>query len=107
MKKYKLDKFTGGWVAGDFDPAIIKTKDFEFMARYYTKGQTETGHLHKIADEISIFIYGKCVMDGEIFEKGDVLYIKAGESFQDFECLEDAATAVIKTPSVIGDKYPI
>ena len=77
------------------------------MVRYYTKGDKESGHIHKIADEISIFIYGKCVMDGVIFEKGDVLHLKAGESFNAFECLEDAATSVIKTPSAIGDKYPV
>jgi redox-sensitive bicupin YhaK (pirin superfamily) len=107
MKKYKLSDYKGGWVVGDFEPSIIRTKEFEFMARYYKKGQTESGHLHKIADEITIFISGKCQMDDEIFEAGDVMLMKAGEGFKHFECIEDATTAVIKTPSVIGDKYPI
>ena len=29
MKKYKLSEFKDGWIVGNFEPSILKTKDFE------------------------------------------------------------------------------
>jgi quercetin dioxygenase-like cupin family protein len=104
MKKYKLDSFVRGWIVGDFDPSIIRTKDFEFMVHYYKKGEKEAKHKHKIADEITVVVYGKFIMNNEELSTGDVVHLVPG-SASDFECLQDGATAVIKTPSVMGDKY--
>lgn len=104
MKKYNLNNFTRGWVVGDFDPSIIRTKNFEFMVRTYNQGDKELPHLHKIADEITVVVSGKFKMNNEILETGDILHISPGEQ-TDFECLEGGSTAVIKSPSIIGDKY--
>lgn len=104
MKKYRLENFTRGWVVGDFEPNIIRSKDFEVMVRYYKAGDTEAKHVHKIADEITIIVSGKFTMNGEILEAGDIVHLLPGEP-TDFACLEDGANAVIKTPSVMGDKY--
>jgi quercetin dioxygenase-like cupin family protein len=104
MKLYKLKDFTKGWIVGDFDPAIIKTKDFEFMVRDYKKGDKEARHVHKKADEISVVVSGKFKMNGKLLEKGDIVHLEPGVD-ADFECLEDGSNAVIKTPSVKGDKY--
>jgi quercetin dioxygenase-like cupin family protein len=105
MKLHNLEKdFIRGWVVGDFDLSIIRTKDFEFMVRDYKKGENEPKHVHKIADEITVIVSGKVKMNNIIYSKGDVIHLSPGDA-TDFECLEDATTAVIKTPSVIGDKY--
>ena len=104
MKKYNLDKFVRGWIVGDFEPSIFRTKDFEFMVRYYKKGDSEEEHVHKIADEITVVVSGRFRMSGEILSKGDIIHLEPGDSVE-FECLEDGATAVVKRPSVIGDKY--
>jgi quercetin dioxygenase-like cupin family protein len=104
MKKYRLENFTRGWLVGDFSPSLIQTKDFEFMVRHYTKGETEDIHVHKKADEITVVVSGHFKMNGEELKSGDVVHLQPGES-AGFECLEDGATAVVKTPSVIGDKY--
>jgi hypothetical protein len=106
MEIFKLKKFTRGWVAGDFEPAILKTKDFEFAVQYYKKGEAELPHVHKIADEISVVVYGRFRMNGQILKPGDAVWLRPGDP-ADFACLEDGATAVIKRPSVIGDKYDI
>ena len=106
MKIHKLKNFTKGWVVGDFEPSIIQTKDFEFMVRYYTKGENETKHVHKIADEITAIVSGRFTMNGQEVSMGDVVQLKPGEP-TDFHCLEDGAIAVIKTPSITGDKYII
>lgn len=106
MKKYKLENFTRGWVVGDFEPNIIRSKDFEVMVRYYKKGDKEAKHVHKLADEITIIVSGKFVMNGDLLEAGDIVHLFAGDP-TDFECLEDGSNTVIKTPSVMGDKYLI
>jgi quercetin dioxygenase-like cupin family protein len=104
MKKHRLENFHRGWLVGDFEPSIIRIKDFEFMVRHYTQGETEARHVHKCADEITVVVSGQFKMNGELLSSGDIVHLNPGDS-ADFECLEDGATAVIKTPSVIGDKY--
>jgi quercetin dioxygenase-like cupin family protein len=104
MKKYRLENFTRGWVVGDFEPNIIRTKDFEVMVRHYKKGDTEAKHVHKIADEITIIVSGTFKMNGDTLVAGDIVHLSPGDQ-TDFECLEDGANTVIKTPSVMGDKY--
>jgi quercetin dioxygenase-like cupin family protein len=106
MTKYELEKFTRGWVVGDFSPSIIQSKDFEFMVHYYKSGDTEKCHVHKIADEITVIVTGHFKMNDTELRAGDVVHLKPGEP-SDFECISDGATAVVKTPSVTNDKYLI
>ena len=106
MNKYKLDQFTRGWLVGDFKPSIINTNDFEFMVRFYKKGETEQKHVHKKADEITVIVSGTFLMNNDTFKKGDIIHLLPGDA-TDFKCLEDGATAVVKTPSIIGDKFII
>jgi len=104
MKKYNIKDYTRSWIVGDFDPAVLHTKNFEFMVRDYVKGEKEAKHVHKVADEITVITSGVFKMNGEIVKKGDVIHLEPGVP-TDFECLEDGGTAVVKTPSVKGDKY--
>jgi quercetin dioxygenase-like cupin family protein len=104
MHKHKLESFTRGWIVGDFEPSIIKTKDFEFMVRNYEAGESELRHTHKQADEITIVVFGRFIMNDQELLAGDIVHILPGED-TDFQCLEPGATAVVKTPSIIGDKY--
>ena len=104
MKVQKLSDFKMGWIVGDFEPSLIRTKDFEFLVRYYKTGNKDPKHLHKIADEITVIISGKIKWNDKEFSAGDVIHLPPGTP-SDFECIEDCAIAVIKTPSVVGDKY--
>jgi uncharacterized cupin superfamily protein len=106
MKKYKLENFTRGWLVGDFEPSIIRTKDFEVMVRAYHSGDKESKHLHKVADEITVIVSGVFLMNGERLSTGDIIHLSPGDP-TDFECLEDGSTTVIKTPSMQGDKFII
>ena len=49
---------------------------------------------------------GKFKMNGTILIAGDIVHLAPNDP-ADFECMENGATSVIKTPSVIGDKYII
>lgn len=105
LKLFNLNDFKGGWVAGDFSPTIIKTNKFEVSVKSYMKGDYQEEHFHKKAEEVSIIIKGSARMNGKIYKKDDIVLIEKGES-TDFMPLEDETiTCVIKSPSVVGDKY--
>lgn len=104
MKKFSLSEFKLGWFCGDFYPSIFKTKNFEIAIKHYEKGQNESSHFHRIADEITVIINGSAKMNGVIYKSGDIILIEKTES-TDFIPLENTITCVVKVPSVIGDKY--
>lgn len=104
MQDYNLKDFIGGWVVGDFEPAILQTKDFEVAVKRYRAGDRDLRHLHKEADEITIVVSGTVIMNGKHYIANEVVLIKRGEAVE-FSASSDAVTCVIKTPSVKGDKY--
>jgi len=104
MRIFKLSDYTRGWIIGDFDPAIIKTKDFEVKVVTYPPGFIDKDHVHNMMDEISIIASGSCRVQDHVFSKGDIYWIERGE-WVDFEALEECTLTVVKLPSVKGDKY--
>jgi dTDP-glucose pyrophosphorylase len=104
MKKNHLNNFTKGWVVGDFEPALLKNKEVEFGIHKYRLGDKEAAHRHNIAKEYTIIGQGFFRMNEEFLKEGDIVLVEPGETV-DFECLADGFTVIIKTPSVVGDKY--
>lgn len=104
MNKFALSTFAKGWFVGNFDPSIINTEAFECAVKYYKKGDVEKRHLHKLATEITVIVRGKFKMNESLFIEGDIVKVEKNEAV-DFECLEDGITVVIKTPSVMDDKF--
>ena len=104
MNKHSVQDFVRGWIVGDFEPSLIKSKDLEVAIQYYKAGDNELKHVHKIAREITVIAYGRVTMLGAEYVKGDIVDIPPGAP-TDFVALEDSATVVIKTPSAPSDKY--
>jgi mannose-6-phosphate isomerase-like protein (cupin superfamily) len=104
MKIHNIENFTKGWFVGDFDPSILKTKDFEVAIKEYKAGDYEKMHVHKIATEYTIIVSGTVSMNNILYKKGSIIEIEPGE-YTDFESLTDSITVVVKTPCVKGDKY--
>lgn len=104
MEKHNLNEMVGGWFIGDFEPSVINTSDFEVSVKRYLAGQSEERHLHKVATEVTTVISGEIEMNKVKFSAGDIVTIHPGES-TDFLSLTDSTTVVVKTPSVLGDKY--
>lgn len=102
--KSNLNKLKLGWFVGNFEPSLYKTNDVEIAVKSYSKGDYEEVHYHKIATEITVIVSGKVKMNGEIYEKGDVLVIPPNHA-TDFEALEDTTTTVAKLPGANNDKY--
>ena len=104
IENFKLDEFTRGWLVGDFEPSLLKTKDIEVAVQLYKAGQKGDMHLHKIATEITVIAHGTVNMGGKIFTQGDILVVPKGVP-TDFLSITDSVTVVIKYPSVANDKY--
>lgn len=101
-----ISEFFRGWLVGDFEPSIIRTKELEVGVLTHPKGEEWPRHVHKEADEYNYIIKGKMKVNGVELNTGDVFLIEKGEPAKPI-FLEDCTVLVIKTPSVIGDKYEI
>ncbi len=99
-----VDEFVRGWLVGDFDKSIIRSKDIEVGIKNYKQGDSEQKHLHKIITEYTIVVYGEIVMNDITYKTGDIVTIEPGV-WCDFRALTDSSTLVIKTPSITNDKY--
>lgn len=104
MKLNKLKDMFRGWVVGNFEPSLYKTDDVEVAVKNYKAGDKEEKHYHKIATEITIISSGRVLMNGVVYNSGDIITIEPGEA-TDFEALKDTITTVVKIPCVKDDKY--
>lgn len=100
----KVKNFIGGWFIGNFNPTMDHREDFEVSVKYYKAGDKEKRHLHKQAVEYTVIGKGRVKMNGVEIEEGSIVRIEKNES-TDFEVLEDTVTFVVKTPSVMHDKF--
>lgn len=104
MRQDNLKNMIKGWFVGDFDQSVLRSKQFEVAVKKYSAGERECLHVHKIATEITVVIYGRVEMNNREFSEGDIITLSPGEP-TDFRVLEDCCTVVVKTPSAIGDKF--
>ncbi len=105
MKLHKLEDMVKGWFVGDFSPSAFSSKEFEVAIKHYRAGDTESSHVHRIATELTVIVEGRVRMLGQEFQRGDIITVEPSEATS-FEALTDTITVVVKTPSVVGDKYP-
>ena len=95
-----------GWFIGDFEPSLLRTKDFEVGFKFHKEGEKWPIHVHKIATEYNFLISGTMRIQGRLLTDGDLFIIPANE-ISDPEFLTNCQVITIKVPSVIGDKYEI
>jgi len=104
MESFRLEEMVKGWFIGDFEPAVRTSTDFEVAVKHYVAGQAEEEHYHAVATEVTVVVSGSVEMCGDIHSAGSILVMKPGEPTA-FRAVTDAITAVVKYPSVRGDKY--
>ena len=104
MKRFKLNESGDrGWFIGNFPKAVYQTDQFEICYQDNPRGPTRT-HYHKELTEITLVISGKALLNGEIFEAGDIHILEPGDISQ-LEYLEQTRVVTIKTPSIPDDKH--
>lgn len=99
----RIEEFPGGWLAGDFSPALLSSKEIEVSVKHFGPGSWEPDHYQRSVTEITIVLTGKCVLAGEVLTAGDILIIPplmAGSFLAETEVL----LLVLKSPSIPGDK---
>lgn len=106
MKTAKINDMVRGWFIGDFEPSILRTKDFEVGILSHKKDEVWPEHYHKIATEINFLISGKMLIRDTIIEPGTIFVLEPNE-VADPKFLEDCTVVTVKTPSVMGDKYNV
>lgn len=104
MEKFNLEDMVKGWFVGNFEPSSFKTSEFEVAIKKYAAGESETTHFHKIATEITVVVSGRVSMCGSDWGPGSIIKLSPGEE-TNFLAYEDTLTVVVKSPSVIGDKF--
>ena len=104
MKIHKLKDMVKGWFVGNFEPSLFKTDLVEVGVKEYKAGDKEPLHYHKVATEITVIVKGMVIMNGTLYNSGDIITIEPGES-TNFEALSDTITTVVKLPCVKDDKY--
>ena len=95
-----------GWIIGDFEPSILRTKEFEVAILFHPKGEEWPAHYHAQSVEYNVLLEGKMIMNGFTIEKDTVFVIKKNEVARP-EFLEDCRVLCIKVPSLPGDKYEV
>lgn len=103
MEKYKLKDFKEWWI-GDFQPTLLRTKEFEVGVKDFNAGDEPAAHYHQVAIEFTIVLSGDVEVNGEKFTKDDIIEIKPGEVAY-FKSISDSRVLTVKVPSVKGDKY--
>ena len=104
MKHALLSDMVKGWFVGDFDPAVLHSKECEVAVKHYKAGDHEGLHHHRIATEITLIVSGEVEMMGRRWHAGDIITVEPGEA-TDFRAITDAVNVVVKLPSAAGDKY--
>lgn len=106
MKISRLESMRGGWFVGDFQPSLFTTPHAEIAVQHFAAGDCAPAHYHKVAQEITVIISGLAMMNEILLVAGDIAVVPPGETVT-FTALEATTTVVVKTPSVMEDKYII
>ncbi len=104
MKAAHLNEMIKGWFIGNFEPSVLCREDFEVAVKHYKAGDREETHHHRVATEITVIVSGDVEMMGRRWAAGEIVVTEPGEATS-FVAITDAVTVVVKTPSVLGDKY--
>ena len=100
----KLEDFYKGWLVGNFEPSIIKTKDLDLGILYLKAGECGDGHFHKEHTEYNMVVSGSALIEDKTYNVGDFFIYKPKEkSYVQYP--EDTILLVIKTPATKNDKH--
>lgn len=106
MNIYKINDMKLGWFVGNFIPTAHSTNEFEVAYKVHRKGEPYISHYHKIAVEINYLIRGSMKVNDVEISAGEIFVIHPNEVAVPF-FLEDCELIVVKTPSILGDKYEV
>ncbi len=106
MDILKMENMKGGWFIGNFEQTAFKTDQFEVCYKHHVKGEKWDTHYHKEGTEINYLVSGKMIIQNKELNTGDIFILHPFEiANPDF--IEDCVVLIIKTPSILDDKFII
>jgi len=99
-----LKDYVRGWIIGDFEPSVLRTKILDFGVAHFVKGEKHAAHHHKRSTEYNVVVTGVHIIGDKEYRENDICIIYPNESVS-YECVETGALAVVKIPTGKGDKY--
>lgn len=106
MEIHKLDKMINGWFVGNFDPAVLKTDQFEVAYQTHKAGESHDIHYHKKSREYNVLVHGEMIINEQKLNAGDIFILEPYEVSEP-TFLTDVELVVVRTSSVKGDKYVV
>ena len=106
MKVYDPNILIGGWFIGDFVESVFKTSEFEVAYKTHLAGDDLSAHYHSVATEINYLISGTIDVNGQTII-GPMIYVHPPGETAYITVVTDVTMIVVKTPSIIGDKYMV
>jgi len=106
MRMDRIERFKNGWFIGDFEPSLIRTKDFEISLMTHEKDAYIPLHYHHLVEEMNVFVSGSMTCNGCVLIPGDIFIFEKDE-VSDCVVHEKSTILVVKAPSIIGDKYNV
>lgn len=112
METFDISKMINGWLIGNFTPSVLKTEDFEIAHHKHPANYTGPYHYHKVATEYNyivsgevwIYLYNDGRKSKQILTPGLGWIVRPGQYFETY-FNKPTDLIVIKTPSLIGDKF--
>ena len=105
----KLKDMHRGWLIGDFEPSVLKTKEFEVGVLTHLKDEQWPAHYHPVGTEYNVLLKGSMKVCDKELVKGDIFVIKPNE-IADPTFYEDCTILCVKVPGdstdkiIVGDK---
>ncbi len=107
MKLNRIEEYVRGWFVGNFTPSTYQG-DFEVAFHIHKEGTNHAAHFHKGSTEINLIVSGigvfKFLDSDKTVQKGDIITIDP-YNVVGFTAITDCEIVVIKTKSILGDKY--
>lgn len=101
-----ITQYTRGWLIGDFEPSIKKTKEYEIGLLKHYKDEKWQFHFHAESREINILVSGEMILNNIRLFSGTIFIFEKNM----IACpifLTDCIIICIKVPSIPSDKYII
>lgn len=104
MDVHRIEAFKGGWFIGDFEPHLLRTKEFEVGWKVHHRTEFIEPHIHQQVTEYNLLAHGSMKVNGRVLAPGDLFILHAGERVDAVVLTDEAHVVVVKVPSIPSDK---
>lgn len=94
-----IDNFTAGWLVGNFEPALLHSKDVELGVKHLSANTPIERHYQKESTEYNYIAVGSVIANGNQLNAGDIFIYTPGE-ITELNILTDTVIVVFKSPSL-------